>query len=185
MDFNFNFVGLVDVVSLKNNVIQLSDKIWEEHQFRQKAAKTHQKTKTIELMWDLDSLNSLEKGRITKNFQLLDIPSFLKKIKNIYELKFGSGEFVRVLIVKLEKKSKIAPHVDSGIGLIMARRTHIPIITNTNVIFIVGGEEKNMKEGEIWEIDNQSVHSVENNSDIDRIHLIIDYLPNIVKRSLI
>lgn len=185
MKKNFDFVGLVDVLSLKNNVIQLNDKIWEEHQFRQKNAKTHKKTKTIELMWDLDSLNSLEKGTITENFKLLDIPNFLKKIKNFYELKYGNGEFVRVLIVKLEKKSKITPHVDSGIGLIMAKRTHIPIITNANVIFIVGGEEKNMKEGEIWEIDNQSVHSVENNSDIDRIHLIIDYLPSVLKKGLI
>ena len=32
-----------------------------------------------------------------------------------------------------------------------------------------------MKEGQAYEIDNSKVHSVNNASDKDRIHLIIDY----------
>ena len=32
-----------------------------------------------------------------------------------------------------------------------------------------------MREGEIWEINNQNLHSVDNNSNEDRIHFIIDY----------
>jgi aspartyl/asparaginyl beta-hydroxylase (cupin superfamily) len=56
-----------------------------------------------------------------------------------------------------------------------SKRTHIPIITNSEVTFIVGGETKYLKEGEIWEIDNSKEHSVNNNSNVDRIHLIMDY----------
>ena len=58
------------------------------------------------------------------------------------------------------------------------KRTHIPIITNSEVTFTVGGETKFLKEGEIWEINNTKEHSVDNNSDIDRIHLLIDIMPN-------
>jgi len=44
------------------------------------------------------------------------------------------------------------------------------------VIFTVGGESKNLEEGYIWEIKNtEKIHSVINNGQIDRIHLIIDW----------
>ena len=36
-----------------------------------------------------------------------------------------------------------------------------------------------MLEGECWEINNTRLHAVENNSKIDRIHLLIDIMPNI------
>ena len=35
-----------------------------------------------------------------------------------------------------------------------------------------------MATGECWEINNTRLHSVENNSDIDRVHLLIDIMPN-------
>ena len=62
-------------------------------------------------------------------------------------------------------------------------RIHIPIVTNEKSIFFVNGEEKNMRGGEIWEIDNEAVHMVENRSDADRIHLIVDWMPNPAGRS--
>ena len=38
-------------------------------------------------------------------------------------------------------------------------------------------EEKNMKVGEMWEINNgNKSHAVYNNSDEDRVHLIFDYI---------
>jgi quercetin dioxygenase-like cupin family protein len=51
------------------------------------------------------------------------------------------------------------------------------LITNKDILFTVGNTTKNLKEGEIWEINNQNLHSVQNNSKEERIHLIIDYLP--------
>ena len=35
----------------------------------------------------------------------------------------------------------------------------------------------NMKEGICYEINNQLPHAAHNNSDLDRIHLIIDIMP--------
>ena len=55
---------------------------------------------------------------------------------------------------------------------------HIPIITNDKVVFAVGGQEKYMQVGELWEINNELVHTVANHGDEDRIHLIIDWVPN-------
>ena len=39
------------------------------------------------------------------------------------------------------------------------------------------------KEGEIWEINNgNKEHGVVNNSDVDRIHMIVDYKKDIVDK---
>jgi tetratricopeptide (TPR) repeat protein len=54
------------------------------------------------------------------------------------------------------------------------------LITNDDVAFFVGGEEKNMKAGEFWEINNSVDHAVENRSGDDRIHIIVDWMPNYV-----
>jgi preprotein translocase subunit SecA len=33
-------------------------------------------------------------------------------------------------------------------------------------------------EGEMWEINNATLHAVDNRSERDRIHLIVDWVPN-------
>ena len=173
MSFNFKMCGNIDVTDLKDNLNGLD---WNEHTIRQNLYKMHKDTQTLEVMWDLDSLQTNKIGKIHSNYYKLDIESFLEKIKPIYKSNYGDGYFIRVLIVKLKANSNIEPHVDDGHSLMTCKRTHIAIITNENVIFKVGGEEKYMKEGQIWEIDNSKQHSVDNNSDVDRIHLIIDYV---------
>jgi quercetin dioxygenase-like cupin family protein len=52
----------------------------------------------------------------------------------------------------------------------------VPVITTEGVIFTVGGEPRSLPAGEIWEINNTREHSVENTSDRDRVHLIVDWV---------
>ena len=172
---NYIHVGEIDVTHIKNKLIETGDEIWLEHTLRQSIFDAHKHTQTIELMWDINSLDVNRKGKIHPNFYKFNVDSLLVDLKPIYEKKYGKGDFIRVLLVKLKKESKITPHVDSGDSLVFCKRTHIAVITNLDVIFIVGGESKNMREGEIWEINNQNLHSVDNNSNEDRIHFIIDY----------
>jgi quercetin dioxygenase-like cupin family protein len=172
---NYIHIGEIDITQIKNKLIELGEEIWLEHTLRQNIFDAHKDTQTVELMWDMDSLKKSGKGKIHTNFYKFNIDSLLVDLKPIYEKKYGKGEFVRVLLVKLKKESKITPHVDMGNSLVSCKRTHIAVITNPDVIFVVGGESKNMKEGDIWEINNQNVHSVTNNSNEDRIHFIIDY----------
>ena len=172
---NYIHVGEIDVTHIKNKLIETGDEIWLEHTLRQSIFDVHKHTQTIELMWDINSLDSNRMGKIHPNFYKFNVDSLLVDLKPIYEKKYGKGNFIRVLLVKLKKESKITPHVDSGDSLVFCKRTHIAVITNLDVIFIVGGELKNMREGEIWEINNQNLHSVDNNSNEDRIHFIIDY----------
>jgi aspartyl/asparaginyl beta-hydroxylase (cupin superfamily) len=83
-----------------------------------------------------------------------------------------------VLFIKLKAGHNISAHSDSGEYLLSSRRHHIPIITSDQTFFTVGSEKINMSEGECWEINNSRVHSVENSSKIDRVHLLIDIMPN-------
>lgn len=172
MNFNFKMCGNIDVSYFKN---YLNEMDWTEHTIRQNLFESHKHTQTLEIMWDMESLQTNKIGKIHSNYYKLDLKSFLGTLKPIYETTYGKGYFVRILLVKLKASSNITPHVDTGYSLTNCKRTHIPIITNSKVTFIVGGETKYLKEGEIWEIDNTKEHSVNNNSNIDRIHLLIDY----------
>ena len=83
-----------------------------------------------------------------------------------------------MIAVKLPGGGYIDTHKDFGKQLESGHRIHIPVITNESVLFTIGNETINMKQGEIWEINNQEEHSVVNDSIFDRIHLIIDWIKN-------
>lgn len=178
---NYEYVGNIDVSSFKDKLLNIDENVWLENTLRQTTFNVHKHTETIDLMWDMESLLYNTKGTIHPNFYKLSIDNLLFNLKPIYEKKYGIGDFIRVVLVKLKKNTMIYPHKDNGDSLSYNKRTHIAVITNPNVTFTVGGEIKYLKEGEIWEINNQQTHSVENNSDEDRIHFIIDY--NIIKNN--
>lgn len=179
VDFvNYNYVGKVDVSELKVKVSTLDQSYWKVYTTRQDKFKEHMYTESLLLMWDEDNIHTLEPSHLHDLFYELEIQNFLDRVHPTYKEKYGDGYFNRVLLVKLLANRDITPHSDTG-PLLIPRRTHIALITNPEVFFIVGYtemEEKNMKEGEIWEIDNSKGHSVENLSNEDRIHFIIDYV---------
>lgn len=172
MSFNFKMYGNIEVDHLKDNLNGLD---WDEHIIRQSLYEMHKNTQTLEIIWDMESLQTDKVGKIHPNYYKLNIEPFLEKIKPIFESNCGKGYFIRILLVKLKANSNIGTHIDKGYSLETCKRAHIPIITNSSVTFTVGGETKYLKEGEIWEIDNSKEHSVDNNSNLDRIHLIMDY----------
>lgn len=175
-NYNYKFVGNCDVSLLKNKINQLSEQDWLEHQLRQNVFEAHKHTNTLEVLWDVNSISNNTIGKVHNNFFKLNLELFLKQIEPLYQSIYGDGYFIRILITKLKSNTKIAPHIDGGNSLVNCKRTHIPILTSSECIFIVGEESKHMKEGEIWEINNgNKIHSVENNSNQDRIHMIIDY----------
>lgn len=95
------------------------------------------------------------------------------------------AETDRVRLMRLEAGTKIAKHtdkVDKDIKTGKIKRLHIPVITDERIIFrswLDGGiAEFTMKKGECWWLDVAKAHAVENNSDIDRVHLVVDVINN-------
>jgi quercetin dioxygenase-like cupin family protein len=81
----------------------------------------------------------------------------------------------RVRLLRLEPGAKIHEHVDLGDGWAMKRvRLHIPIVTHEKVFFYVDGQRVTMMPGQLWYCDFTKPHRVHNQSDIGRVHLVLD-----------
>jgi hypothetical protein len=74
--------------------------------------------------------------------------------------------------------TKIYRHYDQSNLYTMCHRVHLPIITHPDVKFFIDDNPYFFKAGEFFEFDNKRFHMVHNDSDIFRIHLVIDLLPN-------
>jgi len=170
---NFKYIGKIKINSFKDKINKFNNKLWDNFDFRQKTFEVHRETKTIPLIFDTDfRLNNptyLSEYEVFKNE--------FKIIKNRLIKIYGKGSIIRAILVLLKSNSKIDKHIDTGKSLSICHRVHIPIITNKDVLFEIDNEIKNLKEGEMWEINNsEKLHSVINNGNIDRIHLIVDWI---------
>ena len=176
--FDFKFLGNLDITLILKNLNTFTEEQWNEHTHRNEDFRAHNQTNSLEILWDKDSLKTGLTGAKNKiNYKQLDFDYIKNLLQPIYDKHYGPGYFIRVLIPKLKPGSSIPIHKDNGKSLMEVKRTHIPLITNENIIFKVGDTTKNLKAGEIWEINNGREHAVNNNSDEYRIHLIVDYLP--------
>jgi hypothetical protein len=149
---------------------------WNDFTYRQNIFPKHVNTKTIPLLFQTD-FRSYEIAP-TKYYNLFKDQIFLLE-KTLNNNIGQNGHIFRAILVMLVKGSKIPRHRDGGITLLEPKRIHIPIVTNEKCFFTVGDEIKNLQVGEIWGINNGfKLHSVSNDGDEDRIHLIVDWKPN-------
>lgn len=82
-------------------------------------------------------------------------------------------------LLKLSAGSSIREHRDDGLGWEKGEvRLHLPIVTNPQVEFFLNGRRVVMSEGEYWYLDLGKPHRVENRSENDRVHLVVDCVLN-------
>ena len=124
----------------------------------------------------LGTLDDLNKLQNTPLYDELMMDKILDKIP---------AEKERVRLMKLEAGTIIAKHtdkVDKDIKSGKIVRLHVPVITNKNVkmfSWLKGGlAEFHMAKGECWWLDVSLPHKVENNSETDRVHLVVDIYNN-------
>lgn len=91
------------------------------------------------------------------------------------QLDFSSG-VVRLLFLPPGKI--IGSHRDKNSWRNGYVRLHLPIVTHEDVTMIIDGEKKFMAAGELWFGDFSKLHSVENRSNITRVHMVIDSYVN-------
>ncbi len=168
-----------DVEAIRDGIGQIPDAKWLESE-RQQRFDIHGDTRSLDLIHFFRDENTKPDYR-ELYFELQDeLKPAVDCIADYYQ---NNGFLVRMLLTKMPPGSAIPEHVDSGPALMNCHRVHIPITTNDDVVFMVDGEKKNMQVGEFWEINNALDHSVENQGDEDRIHLIIDWMPNFAGQS--
>lgn len=90
-------------------------------------------------------------------------------------LSYFKCSFLSVRLLRLGAGATIEPHRDYELGYEDGTfRLHIPIITNSQVDFMLDGERVVMKPGTCWYTNVNYVHSVANRGAEDRVHLVID-----------
>jgi hypothetical protein len=84
-----------------------------------------------------------------------------------------------VRLLRLSAGSSILEHTDGDLGYEDGQvRFHIPIVTSPLVEFRLAGHRLDMQPGEAWYADFNQPHSVRNEADVDRVHLVVDGLVN-------
>ncbi|MGH8165735.1 MAG: aspartyl/asparaginyl beta-hydroxylase domain-containing protein, partial [Woeseiaceae bacterium] len=102
------------------------------------------------------------------------VPVLREVLERHYE---RGGILLRAMAAKLLPHGTIEGHIDRHPSFACAHRIHVPLLTNPDVVFLVGGKQVTMDVGHGYEINNQLVHRVHNGGDKDRIHFIFDYVP--------
>ncbi len=165
------------VVDQLAELVESFDDEWYIDTSRQDTFKTHKETLSY-FVYKANTVwwrgKELEVVKSCSDKALLDlIEPIVRRLENEYQ-----GTRGNVLLIKLLAGKVIPEHVDGGDYLEASRRIHVPIKTSKNTVFKVGGEAVNMAVGECWEINNFHPHSVDNSNGDDRVHLLIDVMPN-------
>ena len=165
--FPFQF----DAARLKEDLAQVAEDEWIRH-FNQS---------NYEGDWSVASLRS--NGGKTKqiypdphspdDFEDTEILARCPYVREVLSAIRCEKESVRFML--LGAHARIKEHKDYFMGFDEGViRLHIPVLTNPNVEFYLANERVQMHEGELWYLDFSQKHRVENNSDKDRIHLVMD-----------
>lgn len=176
--WKINHFGIMKTDAIKKEVQGYVDE-WLIDISRQTTYQTHENTfmyqlKKLDYDWNLvDKIKSVSPN----NFKTEDANKEVKEIYNKLE-DLVQGKVIRSEVINMSPRSRIRTHKDRSDLLYISRRFHIPLITNESCIFVVDNEPFHLKESNIYELNNSKYHSVQNSSDQNRLHLIVDILPN-------
>jgi hypothetical protein len=182
VDIKENFKVLfrdLDISDLKSAILEVPQVDWDENKLRQKAfPNVARYTETIMLKFNGPTQN-IEHPSKTKTFDAWHkwkdlLNPIIDRLETLYPNPFIS----KCIFPKLLVGGIINKHKDGGDTLTLVHRIHVPIITNEDTLFTCGDETINMKEGYAYEVNNQRYHSVVNNGNTDRVHLLIDLYCN-------
>ncbi len=89
----------------------------------------------------------------------------------------GKGELRGLSLVNLLPGKEIYEHFESDCYYMIRDRYHVVLEADEDNIHIFENEEFKFKQGEIWWYNIKIRHKTKNNSQNNRIHLIIDVVP--------
>ena len=175
---NFKYYGKIDVSNIKEKLSKLD---WDSWKYRQKMSEgVHIHTKSVPIIFDEERKQAVYR----EEYELFK--DDLEVISEIFKKQIGDGYLFNALLINLPAGKAIKTHTDVHESFEISHRIHIPIITNDKCFFSVDIETKNLKEGELWEINNtEKVHGVINDGDEDRIHLLVDWISVKKEKSLL
>lgn len=103
---------------------------------------------------------------------LFDLPEVVRVSLDLLE-KLDGSKLGGVLITKLPPGGRIYPHTDSGWHAEYYDKYWVPIANDNGAVFKFGEIEVSAEPGSCWAFRNDVEHEVINNSESDKISLII------------
>jgi hypothetical protein len=163
-------LGVVDVSKIENEINKLTQQQWIEWDLRQNRYKVHSATESYPLTFS-------EYGEEPKTYNVGSplwnaTQHLISKLETFYNRKVGAAVYV-----KLKPNTNIIPHTDGG-WFVNTNRVHVPIITDKRILFSLEGKKFHLERGVIYELNNLVEHGVENPTDVGRVHLMVDILPD-------
>ncbi|QSQ25440.1 aspartyl/asparaginyl beta-hydroxylase domain-containing protein [Pyxidicoccus parkwayensis] len=160
-----------DAARLQEDLARLGPDIWVPH-FNKR---------NYEGEWSGVPLRSIggEEGRIypdpTGRERYADTPLLarcpaFREVLSTIQCPIGSAR-----LLKLAAGAVIREHTDYNLGFEDGEvRLHVPIVTHPDVAFYLSGRRVVLQPGECWYLNFNLPHRVENPSDTDRVHLVMD-----------
>ena len=99
----------------------------------------------------------------------------LDRCEYVRQVMASFGEVLgRSRLMRLAPGAEVATHVDFNYHWYTRVRIHIPVITDPAVTFYCAGDNVHMRPGESWIFNSWRRHRVVNESDVHRVHLVLD-----------
>lgn len=164
------------------NALQRQPELWDANPIRtQHPGTAHAQVSDILLRFnDLEEyLRTGDPTTITDDKEAIAYPAW-DKLPQARSIIFDLMRTVeatrlgRVIITRLPPGRVITPHEDQGAPAEYYHRYQIALQSLPGALFHIGDETVNFRSGDVWHIDNRTIHSVQNHSADDRIVLICD-----------
>ncbi len=168
-------LGRVDVAALRRAVLAIPESIWQAendvkpNRFSALDQATHI---VFRFVCDFDDWRRSDNHRLWPDWQGLLQPVLTQAVA---DYNYARGSYPRIMLARLPPGGVIAPHRDANPSARWPHKIHVPLQTNDQCTFFIGGVGYHLPEGEACEVNNLDVHAVTNNGAADRIHLIFEY----------
>lgn len=171
-----------DISALLSSLMQ-QEELWNQYTLRTSyQGSAHSEVSDIWLRFnDFAKYKEGEYGLIFGDCSSINYPAWekLPEVQKLIEelmCKVNAKELGRVIITRMPSGAKIIPHVDEGKYAELYNRYHIILQNEQGSIFRCGNEVICMKTGDVYWFNTSLEHEVINNSDNERITLIVDLL---------
>jgi hypothetical protein len=169
----FNHLGSVEVAGLTQRVKDIPETQWiSENEEKPNKLNNLNDTRHITFRF----VNGFKNVFDYQDFAIWDdwkddlLPIMEQAAKR---LGYQNFRFPRVMLARLPAGGEIFRHEDRMASHYI-HKIHVPLITNSETMFHVGRQSKNLPVGEMVEINNKRSHAVNNDGELDRVHLIFE-----------
>jgi len=180
-------IGTLDISKLLNQVNNLKDNDWdtaEEFEVNYNKTNVQNNQNSRKALHDTKHIIFRFVNKQQSTFEYIQCSRWEKWSSILLPIMDQATEYLayenrfypKVMLANLPAKKFIKPHKDGDKAGYIPHKIHVPLKTNADAFFFLENERHHFEEGVAYEVNNGKRHSVVNNGDSDRIHLIFECL---------